>query len=418
MYSDDCDCGEHHNHKPNTILLAGGYRDILNDFLKQVHSGELKPGSIQPDYYNNLATKLAGAVAEGLGGKIFASDDDRNALKAYFDHNIYVFSGAKSLVMLKEYNRLLLDDKGQVLPYKEFEKRALKVDALYNKTYLEAEYEMAVASSQIGASWPGLMKFKLLEWSTTGGENVCPICGGFDRMIIASNNPVLNRLCPPLHFKCHCKFIPAADTDTPTPEDHINNVEKAADIKPYFKNNPGKNKVIFTDGHPYFKNLGNNKQRELDAEKNYNMPSGERIYATINLTSYTEAKSKEEANKWWTDTAGGQRKTIDIIARDGITVSMDNRFRNHVLEENKDNRYRFLPPLPDILKNPDEVWSNKIKGTIQTAYIKYYKNCPIVIVTDSRSNVTAITAYEVQKNGRTNFGALANMRKGILKYKK
>jgi len=84
----------------------------LNDFLKQVHTGELKPGSIQPDYYFNLAKKLTGAVAEGLGDKVFTSDDERNTLKAYFDHNIYAFSGAKSLVMLKEYNRLLLDDKG------------------------------------------------------------------------------------------------------------------------------------------------------------------------------------------------------------------------------------------------------------------------------------------------------------------
>jgi hypothetical protein len=320
--------------------------------------------------------------------------------------------------MLEQFNKFLLDDKGEIRSFADFARQCDTVDVLYNKTYLEAEYETAIASAQMAEKWEGLSKFKLLEFSTTGGENVCPICGGFDRMIIASNDPILNRICPPLHFKCHCTLIPAAESDTLTPRDHIKDVELAAGIKPYFKNNPGKSKVIYKEDHPYFKNGRYGKLKELDAEKNYGMPGVAQIYKMGDFPPINYTADKTSALEWWMQQTGGDvRGSFDIEAADGITVRFDNAFRNHVLEQNADDRYMILSKATDVIKAPDEIWSRIVKGKPSLTYIKYYDKSPIVVQVDAHGTVRSSTMVEMQHGKKINIAEMIKLRKGILKFK-
>lgn len=411
------DCGENCEHHAIELAAGDGYRFILDKFLADVHSGKLAADSIQADYYANLAAELTKAVAEGLGGTAFKSADYRNSLKAYLDQNIYAFSGAKSLTMLKQFNALLLDEKGEILPFAQFKAKALQVDTLYNKTYLQAEYETAIACAQMAESWQGLKGFKLLEFSTSGGETVCPICGGFDRMIFATNDPRLNRVCPPLHYKCKCKLIPAADSDTPTDRDHAKAIEKAANIQPYFKNNPGKSKVIYAGSHPYFK-MGTGKLKELDAEKNYGMPSVEKIYVNANkLPAINYTADKETALAWWNKMAGEKKGSFELQAADGLSITFDNSFRNHVLESNKDDRWKIINKLHDVVKSPDEIWTRRDGDNISVSYLKYYNEAPIVMHVTAGDRVRADTFFEVTQKGKLNTQELIKIRHGQLKFK-
>lgn len=370
------------------------------------------------DYYTNLAKQLTGAVAEGLGGTSFEAGDYRNTLKAYFDQNVYAFSMAKSFTVMQEYNRLLLDDKGEIVPLGEFKRRVLGIDEKYNKTYLEAEYNNAIASAQMAEAWQGLKAFKMLEYRTVGDDRVRPQHAVLDKLIRPSTDPIWNTIYPPNAWNCRCTVVPAADTAEATPPDHAHDLQKAADIKPYFKTNVAKEQVIYRDGHPYFKNLRNGKMRELDAEKNYGMRSVQKIYAAADLPTYTQLMDKEAANDWWTAKAGSLRNSFDVAAKDGLSVQFDNQYRVHVLEQNDDKRYRFMHLTEDVLKAPDEIWSNKVKGVVQQVYIKYYDKFPVMMAVNTTETVNGITIYEVQKGGKINFDAVKNMRKGILKYKK
>lgn len=396
----------------------------MDSFLKDVYEGKLSPDSIDEDYYNNLADKLTKAAFEGLNtdnpvdGDSFTAEDGRNALKGFLDQNIYAFSGAKSLTVLEQYRALLTDEKGEIVSFAQFKAAVLSVDNLYNKTYLAAEYDSAIASAQMAQLWQGLQSFPMLQYRTTGGESVCPICGGMDNMILASDDPAWGTIYPPNHFGCRCTVIPAGGGDAATPRDDVKNIIKAAKVPPYFKRNVGVDKVIYSDNHPYFKNIPSGKESELDAVKNYGMRSGENIYATADLPDYTPLGSKGATNDWWAEMAGSQRGDIVVTGKDNLSVTLDNKFRIHVLEDNNDGRHRFLNLAPEIIKNPDEIWSNRIKGSLQQVYIKYYDKFPIVVAVDVEKQVTGVTMYEVQKGGKLNYDALKNMRKGVLKYKK
>jgi SPP1 gp7 family putative phage head morphogenesis protein len=407
----DCGCG----HVADIALT--GHKDILDQFLADVHSGKLTADSIQPDFYKNLSAQLVKAVAEGLGGSIFKNSDYTNTLKAYLDHNIYAFSGAKSLVELRLYNKLLLGDDGEILPYNQFKAKALQVDELYNKTYLSAEYENAVASAQMAEKWQGLQGFKYLEYRTVGDDKVRPQHKILDGLILESRDPIWNRIYPPNGWRCRCTVIPAASNDTPTNRTTAKDYEKVADIEPYFKKNVGKEKTIFADGHPYIQEIGSGKIKEFDAEKNYGMDGVEKIYKKGDFPKSVYMADKSSALQWWQEQAGSIRGSFDVKTADGLTVTFDNKFRNHVIEQNADNRWKIINKVPEVLQKPDEIWSRMIDKELSLTYIKYYDKAPILVQVDAEGTVRGSTMVEMQHNGKINTAEMIKVRKGQLKFK-
>lgn len=67
-------------------------------------------------------------------------------LTAALDENVFVFSGFKTYHELKEASMLLKDDDGGFKPFDRFRRDVEAIDSTYNKNYLAAEYEFAVAS--------------------------------------------------------------------------------------------------------------------------------------------------------------------------------------------------------------------------------------------------------------------------------
>lgn len=320
--------------------------------------------------------------------------------------------------MLEQFNRFLLDDNGEIRPFAEFARECDTIDVLYNKTYLQAEYNNAIASAQMAEKWQGLQAFKYLEYRTVGDDRVRPEHAQLDGLILKSTDPLWNRIYPPNAWNCRCTVIPAADTDTPTDRDHAKDLERSADIQPYFKGNVGKEKVIYKAGHPYFKHGRYGKLKELDAEKNYGMPGIDKIYAKGDFPPISYMKDKASGLDWWMQQTGGKvRGSFDVTAADGVTVRFDNAFRNHVLEQNRDDRYRILNKAPDVLKNPDEIWSNMVKGKPSLTYIKYYDKAPVVVHVDADGTVRGSTMVEMQHNGKINTAEMIKIRKGILKFK-
>jgi len=392
--------------------------DWLNDFLQSIHDGDLQPGQIDPDYYDHVADTLVSAAAEGLGGSTFGAADYRNTLKAFLDQNIYAFSGAKSLYMLEQYRNFLTDETGKVLSTSAFISKVADLGTIDDINHLKAEGDSAIACAQAAQSWQGLLAFAAVEYRTSG-ERVCPICAPLNGLVFSINDPRLRTIYVPNHFFCHCLFLPAAGDAQLSPDDEVTNKVKAASSKmqPYFKRNVGQQKLIYSDKHPYIKSVGVDKLAELDAEKNYGMRSGEKIYANDDLPKFKPLADKDAANAWWQQMAGSQRGNFDLKAVDNISVTFDNEFRNHVLEDNRDDRFRFLNQLKQLVQSPDEVWANRQKGVVNTIYIKYFENAPIALVVEADKTVRALTMYEVKKGGEINYKALKNIRKGALKYK-
>lgn len=75
------------------------------------------------------------------------------AMKMYLKNNTFVFSGFKTHQQLDRASRLLHDDDGHVKPFNRFLKDIKDIDKKYNRTYLQAEYNFAVASAQSAGEW-------------------------------------------------------------------------------------------------------------------------------------------------------------------------------------------------------------------------------------------------------------------------
>ena len=410
-----------HAHASDVVKLAAPGDDIeslLNGFLKRIHDGTLTKGQIDPSYYDYVSKQLKSGVAKGLGGAQFGAADYRNTLKAYLDQNIYSFSSARSLYMLEQYRSLLTDAQGNVLSEGAFISKVQQISYVDNITHLKIERSSAIACAQAAESWEGLQAFPALEYRTTGGDRVCPICGGLDGLIVAIGDPILNIIYVPNHYGCMCKFVPAAGDAILSDPTLVVNRMKAANIPPYFKRNVGTEQLVYGDDHPYIQKIGINKLGELDAVKNYGLPSGEKIYKTaVDLPGFKPVADKATANAWWEDTAGSAHGSFDLISADDLTVTFDEKFRYHVLEQNKDERFAIIKQVKDVLQNPDEIWSNRIRGSIQNTYIKFYDGMPVALGVEAGTDIRAITIYEVKKGGNINYKALQNIRKGILKYK-
>lgn len=390
------------------------FESVINGFLKDIHSGKIKPGQVHADYYKAVSKRLADAVANGLGGNTFGAGDYRNTLKAFLDQNIYAFSGARSLYMLQQYNSFLTDADGKLLSEPQFISKVADITAIDNLSHLKTERNSAIASAQMAEKWQKMQAFETLEYRTVGDNRVRDEHKVLDRLTLRTDDQRWSTIYPPNGWNCRCTVVPGESTVTETTE--ATNKVKAADIQPYFKRNVGQERLVYSDDHPYIKNIGTGKLRELDAVKNYAMQSPEKIYDMQDLPKFTELPDEAAAETWWRNMAKGG--SFDLKSVDGLQIAFDSDFKHHVLTQNTDDRYRIIMQLTDVLTNPDEVWANRIRGKLEMTYLKYYKEFPIVLGVEGDKSLRANTLYEAQRKGKLNYDAVKNLRKGVLKFKK
>ena len=394
------------------MRLADGDKPFDEGFIKKVFKGELKAGEVYPDYYFDVAKKLADAVAKGLGGSSFKATDYRNTLKAHLDHNIYAFSAAKSLAALEQYRSKLTDDTG-VVSYGKFRDAVTEVDVEFNDVHLQTEYNGAVASSQMADKWEKLQQHDMLEYRTVGDNRVRKTHKELDGKVFAKDDPIWNKIYPPNDWNCRCTVIPAkqgAKSDNPA-------TTATGEIKPYFQRNVGKSKVIYTADHPYFQNMTAKglKVSELSATKNYNMRTVDSIYNGKGELPELKAKTQAAAEAWFNKTATGGK--IKVQTKDGLNVDLDDAFFNKIIASNNTEyagRAVYAHKAPEVMQSPDEVWSNFHRNELQTTYIKYYQDKPyMVAVKDKGGNMQFETFHAADRSG-----VIEQKRSGVLKYRK
>lgn len=226
--------------------------DIEKDALrlaKLIHSGKLKSGSIDQTLVKELAKTLTKAVTEGydIGSTDTALAEADKVLIKSFTENVYVFSSAKTLDELKKANELLFDDKGVPRSFSAFKNDFLELHKLYNVDYLGAEYEHAVATSQMGANWLRLDKEGMGKYQTAGDDRVRDSHRVLDGITLPWSNAFWKTYYPPNDWRCRCD---ASDVSTKIKTD-ISEIS-LPELKPMFKGNAGIDGVIFPDKHPYF----------------------------------------------------------------------------------------------------------------------------------------------------------------------
>ena len=188
------------------------------------------------------------------------------AMRMYLQDNVFVFSGFKTHTELRQASALLRDASGQIKPFNRFLTDIQKIDKDYNKTYLQAEYNFAVASSQAAARWQEFAADGddfLLQYRTAKDEKVREQHRLLDGITLPPSDKFWDEYFVPLGWNCRCSVVQVNPKRYPksNSEEAIQR-GRAATYQPnakgqnkaqIFRFNSGKQKVVFPPKHPYYK---------------------------------------------------------------------------------------------------------------------------------------------------------------------
>lgn len=243
---------------------------IINRIIEQIQNGTLKPGDVDPAMWELVSNQLYAGVESGFGTTLdkATSASEVNMLKKLRE-NVFVFSGFKNYQFLRQATDLLIDPvKNQVKPFSQFKADILALNKEYNVSFLAAEYNHAVASSQMASKWQDFeadkATFPLLEYLTAGDARVRVSHQPLDHVIKPVDDPFWDKYMPPNDWNCRCTVRKLAEGEmTQTkPED-------LPELKAMFSTNTGKTGTVFPESHPYY-----NVQPEdqANADDNFGLP--------------------------------------------------------------------------------------------------------------------------------------------------
>jgi SPP1 gp7 family putative phage head morphogenesis protein len=181
-------------------------------------------------------------------------------------NDTFYFSVLKTHAQLFEASRLLLNSDGKIKPFAEFFKDVKKINEAYNRHYLEAEYQFAVASSQMASKWSNFSDDYNLQYRTAGDKRVRDSHDKLRDTTLPKSDSFWDSFYPPNGWHCRCTAVEVL------PEDYKVSDSKKAIAKgelatsqigkdgknklEIFRFNPGKQKVVFPPSHPYSKVAG------------------------------------------------------------------------------------------------------------------------------------------------------------------
>lgn len=173
-------------------------------------------------------------------------------------NNAFIFSGFKAYRSLDELGLSLTNKDGAVKPYKEFEADVQKVNAKYNRAYLAAEYDHAVAASQMAVKWHGFEQDADrydLQYRTAGDDSVRLSHQVLNNITLPASDPFWSKYMPPNGWRCRCTTVQVRKGQYPasSPEEAIKlgDATTAQPKQQIFRFNPGKELKIFPPKHPY-----------------------------------------------------------------------------------------------------------------------------------------------------------------------
>lgn len=233
-------------------------RWIFRKKKKEITPDDLSNKEIQP-FVNEVNTILQKAVQSGIAYEIPA------AMMQHFRDNVYVFSGCKTYAELRELTNILTDETGKIKPFSKFFKETRAIHETYNRAYLESEYQFAAQSATMAGKWADFEQYGdryYLQYRTANDDRVRYVHQLLHNTTLPLDDPFWSKFFPPNGWRCRCNVLQVRKSryevsDSTTANDLGNKATYTIgaggkNTSAMFRFNPGKDKVIFPETHPYF----------------------------------------------------------------------------------------------------------------------------------------------------------------------
>lgn len=227
--------------------------NIFLDLAKKVHAGKLAPGQIDKAVSSFVANSLLKGVYNGFENDFKGVDYDTPDYKmlSHLEQNVYYFSCGKQFHEVIELNEALRDGE-RVLTFQEFKEKAFAINEKYNANYLQAEYNHAVASSQMARRWVDIQEAKethpFLRYDTVGDDRVRQAHRELEGVTKPIDDSFWDTWYPPNGWNCRCDVQQVQDGKV-TPSEKINT---PTDVPDMFKTNTAKLGMVYPPKHPYW----------------------------------------------------------------------------------------------------------------------------------------------------------------------
>lgn len=246
--------------------------DFIRQLLDQIFNGQVTEYNLPENLYFAIADYLKKGLYEGFGishrelalslkkGLETAFDETDFELLDELRDNIYMFSAAKTYQQVVDTRNLLATDEG-VSSFSDFKKGAEKIFTQYNENWLQTEYNTAIGQAQMAVKWNDIEKHRdilpYLKYSAVEDPNTSDICRPLDGVTLPIDHAFWHKFMPLNHFNCRCTVQQLSKNEgegqiTDPKEVRLLTYEVGDEMQDNFKMNPGVDKVIFNNNHPYF----------------------------------------------------------------------------------------------------------------------------------------------------------------------
>lgn len=168
-------------------------------------------------------------------------------------NNVYHFSAAKNYTHLHQLTSLI-NDNGRIREWKSYKEEAFKLGLKQNKTWLKTEYDLALAGATMASKWTEIESrgtHVLLRYSTVKDARVRDEHRALEGITLPMYHSFWNTHYPPNGWKCRCDVEVVPNGYAHTDEAKIPN--EIDSIPPMMRVNVGKEKLIFSKKHAYYK---------------------------------------------------------------------------------------------------------------------------------------------------------------------
>lgn len=172
----------------------------------------------------------------------------------------YVFSGFKTFHELNEAFPSLLDADGNRKPFERFLNDVQKVNETYNRWYLKAEYNFAMASAAMAAKWKQWWDDEdrdryLLQYRTVGDKRVREAHRALHNVTLPITSKFWNEYFPPNGWNCRCTAVHVRRDKYPESDEQramlAGSQATAGKHQEMMRFNPGKQMACFPFYNPY-----------------------------------------------------------------------------------------------------------------------------------------------------------------------
>lgn len=245
--------------------MAGGKvpfrfrRSVFEDACRKIYGdGGMNDSMMQSPEVTALIEEtcriISSAVDRGL------TEEAPAELRYALENNAFIFSGFKAYHSLREAGLSMIGSDGRVKPFSAFLQDVRAINARYNGNWLRAEYNHALASSQMAAKWSSLEKNPdryMLQYRTARDTRVREEHAALDGITLPADDPFWDRYYPPNGWNCRCNAVQVRraryTSSDPEKAMKIGNEATEGPKKAIFRFNAGRTMQVFPPKHPYYK---------------------------------------------------------------------------------------------------------------------------------------------------------------------